>query len=168
MGVGSDIGFFETKLHIPIPTVGTLPVMVTLGGHTVLSTPAFETVGVWKFSILTSSPTEQFPLVIVHFNKYKPYLSVEPIFNVPFGELALVKVAFDEPVGCERIVQIPVCPDGTGSGVTLPVFKVMAVPSQNCLSKPALGTLAAAETLTVTLEATGVGQVVALGFLMRI
>ena len=108
MGVGKEAGVFETNVHIPIPTVGTFAVMVTLGGQTVLSTPALETVGVWKFSILTSSPITQLPLVIVHFNKYKPYLLFEPIFKTPLGEVAFVKVAFDEPVGCDKIIQSPV------------------------------------------------------------
>ena len=124
-----------------------------------------ETVGVWKFSILTSSPITQVPFVIVHFNKYKPYLLVEPIFKVALGEVELLKVAFEVPVGCDKIVHKPVCPLGTGLGVTSPVFKLMAVPSQICLSAPAFGVLPGAETLTVTGSADGVGQEVALGFL---
>ena len=91
-----------------MPTVGTFAVIFTVGGQTVLSIPALETVGVWKFSILTSSPITQFPFVTVHFNKYKPYLLFEPIFKTPLGEVAFVKVAFDAPVGCDKIVQSPV------------------------------------------------------------
>ena len=99
VGVGKDAGVFETKVQNPCPTVGTFAVILTDGGHIVLSTPALETVGVWKFSILTSSPITHEPFVIVHFYKYKPYLLVEPIFKVAFGDVALLKVAFEVPVG---------------------------------------------------------------------
>ena len=103
--------------------------------------------------------------MIVHFSKYKPYLLVEPIFKVALGEVALLNVAFEEPVGCDKIVHKPVCPAGTGLGViSLAAFKLMTVPSQNSLFNPAFGVLPGAETFTVTLSAVGAGQLVAFRF----